>query len=58
MYRLPEDDLIEIKNLKCDANQLIDLILLLKKDNFNLQKEITNITIECNKMLRSNSTSK
>ena len=34
-------------------SNLIDLVYLLKKENFNLQKEITNITIECNKILRN-----
>ena len=52
MISLPEEELEDIKSLTSNPGNLIDTIYLLKKENFNLQKEIATITIECNKMLR------
>ena len=49
---MPEEELLEIKSMTQDPKNLIDIIKLLKKENFNLQKELASITIECNKMLR------
>jgi hypothetical protein len=52
---LPDEEMVEIKNLKNNFDSLIDIIVSLKKENINIQKQLTEITIECNKFMRSNS---
>ena len=36
-----------------NTNSLLELIFNLKKENLNLQQQIADITIECNKMMRN-----
>jgi hypothetical protein len=43
----------EIKKLKSSSESLFDIVILLKNENFNLQKQLAEITIECNRILRS-----
>lgn len=42
----------ELKNIKNNHDKLIELVMNYKKENLALHKDIANITIECNKLLR------
>lgn len=51
--KISENDLVEIQNIKNDKDSLFYYLMKLKNENNTLQKEMENLTIECNKILRS-----
>lgn len=52
-FSISDEVLSEMKDLKQGSTAfLLKTILSLKKDNINLKKQVTDITVECNKILR------
>ena len=52
-FSIPQEDYVEIQAIKNDKESLFFYLMKLKNDNNCLQKDMENLTIECNKILRN-----